>query len=177
MPTLQHNRFLFCLLIAVVVLPLSILATEPLSPDIPAQPWMSGTESNDFAGLQSQESSPQEAPEVSPEDLRRKKADYHRKKYLWFGGAVVSGAAGLYFRYSADRHYEEYKTATHDATELHQLIELEDTLYPIAFGIGVACFLPAVSYHVQEVQVTNQLQASANSHGTINVSLGMDLTW
>ncbi|MCF7805345.1 MAG: hypothetical protein K9N46_09260 [Candidatus Marinimicrobia bacterium] len=116
-------------------------------------------------------------PELTTKELQRRKSEYHRKRNIWLGSSIVSGAIGVYIRYSADKHYEAYKTSTGRASDLHRLIELEDTLYPIFYGISAACLLPALSYHFREMEITNQLKAVSDADGTMHYSLGAIFTW
>ena len=64
---------------------------------------------------------------------------YKRRKNLWLGGTIASAAVGGYFLYSADNHYKEYETATDNASDLHNQIKTEDTIWPIAFGVSGVC--------------------------------------
>nr|NQU91295.1 PEGA domain-containing protein [Bacteroidota bacterium] len=64
---------------------------------------------------------------------------YKRRKNWWLTGTIVSGAIGGYFLYSAEKHYNDYKTAGDDATDLHDKIEKEDIIWPVAFGVSGIC--------------------------------------
>lgn len=64
---------------------------------------------------------------------------YQTRKYLSLGAAVVSAGVGVYAMSQANKLYDDYKTATDDAEDLHSKVKMYDTIYPIAFAVaGVA---------------------------------------
>ena len=129
-----------------------------------------------FAALQEdQEPKEPPAPQLSTKALRKKQTELRRKKWYWYGGSAAFAVVGAYFRYSADQHYEEYQSATGDATELHRIIEMEDTIYPIGYGLSAACLLTALSYHVQEIQVKHQIQTVESAN--LGLSWRMEVGW
>jgi len=124
------------------------------------------------------ETDPQQSTVLSAKEIRNLISEYRHKKYLWFGSAVISTIAGFYFRHSANTHYQEYQTATNKATRLHRIIVAEDTLYPIGFGLGIACLLPAVSFQIKEIHLTHRLAAIQQGNGQqLHLSLGINITW
>jgi len=114
---------------------------------------------------------------LSLDQLREKKTEFQRKKYLWLGGAILSGAAGLYAKYSANQHYKEYQTATDDATKLHRLVNLEDTISIFAYAFSAVCLLPAISYQIQEIQVSGRIHVARTSEAQPQVNLEIGLLW
>lgn len=70
-----------------------------------------------------------------------------KKRNLWAGLAFASSVVGSYFKYSSYAHYQDYKTATTDAGKLHETIDRENNIYPVAFGVGVVCALPMIYHH------------------------------
>jgi hypothetical protein len=64
---------------------------------------------------------------------------YKRRQNLWLIGTAVSAGMGGYFYFSAEQKYEDYQTATEDASDLHKQIETEDILWPVAFGVSGFC--------------------------------------
>lgn len=82
------------------------------------------------------------------------------KKYYWLGGTIFSAIVGGYFKYSANKHYDEYLTATDDATDLHKTIETEDKIYPVAFVISAACLVPTIFYHISQANLKKKLELS-----------------
>jgi hypothetical protein len=75
-----------------------------------------------------------------------------RKSFWLISGFLLSGA-GAYYKMSADKHFSEYNAATDKADELHEMIEMEDQIYPAAFGLGGVCFMRALMLHRQEVKL------------------------
>ena len=64
---------------------------------------------------------------------------YKRRKNIWLGATLATAATGGYFAYSANKHYDDYKTATDNATGLHNKIETEDIIWQAAFGVSGVC--------------------------------------
>lgn len=72
----------------------------------------------------------------------------NKKRNLWAGLALAASTVGGYFKYLSYAHYQDYKTtATAEAGKLHDLIDRDNAIYPVAFSIGVACSLPAIYHH------------------------------
>ncbi len=69
---------------------------------------------------------------------------YKRRKNWWLGGTIVSAGVGGYFYYAANKHYDEYKTATDNATDLHNKIKTEDIIWPTAFGVSAVCLVMTI---------------------------------
>jgi len=75
-------------------------------------------------------------PIYSPEYYK-----YKKSKTIWFTGAWLSGAVGVFSMMQANNYYNQYPTATTTATDLHQKIKLYDQITPIAFGVAGFCAL------------------------------------
>ena len=56
-----------------------------------------------------------------------------------------------------DRVHDEYKTATDNATNLHNQIETYDIIYPVLYGISVACIVPTIIYMVKQNKVKKKI--------------------
>lgn len=69
---------------------------------------------------------------------------YKRRKNWWLGGTIASALAGGYFYYAAEKHYDEYQTATENATDLHNQIKTEDMIWPAAFGLSGFCAIMTI---------------------------------
>lgn len=82
---------------------------------------------------------------------------YKTMKFVWMGATIVSAGVGTYFYLASNKKYEEYKTATDNATELHEQVELYDTIYPIAFGVSIACLVPTIIYAVKQKKVKKKV--------------------
>lgn len=75
-------------------------------------------------------------PTFAPEYYKFKKS-----KTIWLTGALVSGAAGAFSYLQAETYYDQYQTATTDAPDLHQKVELFDKITPVTFAIAGFCAL------------------------------------
>jgi hypothetical protein len=64
---------------------------------------------------------------------------YKKQKNYWLAGTIASAGVGGYFYYSANKHYNEYKTATTEAEDLHDQILMEDKIWPAAFVVSGLC--------------------------------------
>jgi hypothetical protein len=69
---------------------------------------------------------------------------YKKHKNWWLAGTIASAGIGGYFYYSANKHYNEYKTATTDAEDLHNQIATEDKIWPAAFIASGICGTMAI---------------------------------
>ncbi|MCD4665089.1 MAG: PEGA domain-containing protein, partial [Bacteroidales bacterium] len=85
---------------------------------------------------------------------------YKRRKNLWLGGTIVSAGIGAYYLYSADNHYKEYETATENATDLHNQIKTEDTIWPIAFGVSGFCAVMTIINGTKQGKAKKQIGIS-----------------
>jgi hypothetical protein len=86
---------------------------------------------------------------------------YKLRKTLWLGGTVVSAAVGGYYFYSAEKHYDQYKTATDNATDLHNQIKTEDIIWPIAFGVSGVCGIITIVNAAKQGKAKKQISISA----------------
>ncbi len=76
------------------------------------------------------------------------------KKSVWLISGLLLSGAGVYYKYSAEKHFNEYNSSARDnASELHETIKMEDQIYPTAFGLGGVCLARAFLYHQQEVRL------------------------
>ncbi len=80
------------------------------------------------------------------------------KKSFWLLSGLVLSGAGAYYKMSADKHFSEYNAATDNAEELHEMIAMEDQIYPSAFGLGGVCLMRAFMLHRQEVKLKKKWQ-------------------
>ena len=102
---------------------------------------------------------------------------YKKRKNIWLGGTVVSAALGGYFLYSANKHYDEYQTATENATDLHNQIKTEDIIWPIAFGVSGACGIMTIINFSKQGKAKKQIGLSAipmNGGGMLSFKVQID---
>ena len=97
---------------------------------------------------------------ISIASIDAKLKRYKVKRSFWLRGAILCSAIGGYFKYSSDKHYDEYLTATDDATKLHKTVETEIKIYSAAFGIGATCLIPAYTYHLNQVKLKKEYDIS-----------------
>ena len=90
---------------------------------------------------------------VSHESAKSQIRKLKTKKSFWLISGLVLNGAGAYYKMSADKHFSEYNAATDNAEELHEMIEMEDQIYPSAFGLGGVCLMRAFMLHRQEVKL------------------------
>lgn len=115
---------------------------------------------------------------ISTESINAEIKSFKAKKIFWIKGTILCSVIGGYFKYSSDKHYDEYLTATDNATKLHKTIEKETRIYSAAFGIGVACLIPTYTYHlkqVKQVKLKNEYEISfIPQKDNITVVLGVN---
>ena len=86
---------------------------------------------------------------------------FKKIKNIFLGATVVTAGVGAYFAYSANKHYEEYKDATEDATDLHNLYKSEDVVWPIAFGLSGVCAAITVFSYTKQIKAKKKINVSA----------------
>ena len=94
---------------------------------------------------------------ISVKSVKDKILTTKRNRNLWVYLSLASSAIGGYFKYSSYAHYQEYKTAGPEAGELHKKIDRDNVIYPVAFGIGVVCTLPAIYQHWKKENLETKL--------------------
>jgi hypothetical protein len=82
------------------------------------------------------------------------------QKWLYLFGSIVTLGIGTYFYFSANRHYDNYKIATTDATHLHNIIVTEDIVWPIAYGLSAACFAMFIYKNIQQGKLEHRYHFS-----------------
>ncbi len=51
---------------------------------------------------------------------------------------IASAGTGVYAYLQGNKFYDDYKTATNDAADLHSKVEMYDKIYPLAFVVAGA---------------------------------------
>lgn len=82
------------------------------------------------------------------------------RKNLWLSGMVLTAAAGGYFYYSAERHYDQYQTATEHATKLHNQIVTEDIVWKAAAGVAGVCGIMTIINAAKQRQARHKMNIS-----------------
>lgn len=113
---------------------------------------------------------------ISHASINLKLRRLNTTKYLWLCGSIISGAVGGYFKYSAEKHYDEYKTATTQATDLHKKIEMEDKIYSLAFGISAVCLIPTLLNHFKQSALKKKFDLSVVPKDG-GISITMKIKW
>ena len=86
---------------------------------------------------------------------------YKKRKNIWLGATIVTAATGGYFAYSANKHYDNYKTATDNATELHDQIKTEDIIWQTALGVSGICAIITIVNASKQGKAKRQMNISA----------------
>lgn len=80
-------------------------------------------------------STPLEAKtKIIDSDVRK----YKTGKVISLSLALASAGTGIYTYLQGNKLYDEYKTATNNASDLRSKVELYDNIYPIAFAVAGA---------------------------------------
>lgn len=66
---------------------------------------------------------------------------YKRNKTVWLVSAIVAGGVGTFSYLQTSNYYNQYQTATTDASGLHAKAELYNKISPVAFAIAGFCTL------------------------------------
>nr|NQU90014.1 PEGA domain-containing protein [Bacteroidota bacterium] len=101
---------------------------------------------------------------------------FKRRKNWWLTGTLVSGAIGGYFLYSAEKHYKDYQTEIDEdaATDLHDKIENEDKIWPVALGMSGICAVFTTINFVKQIKAKKQLNISlvpVNQGGLLSLKM------
>jgi len=64
-----------------------------------------------------------------------------KSKKIWLGSAIGFGAVGTVSYFLSKNYYNQYQSATTDAVNLYNKVELQNKIYPIAFGLAGFCGL------------------------------------
>ena len=86
---------------------------------------------------------------------------YKKRKTWWLAGTIVSAGVGGYYYYAANKHYDEYQNASDDATDLHNQVKTEDTIWPIAFGVSGVCAVITLINGVKQGKAKKRMNISA----------------
>jgi hypothetical protein len=81
---------------------------------------------------------------------------YKKSKSIWLVSAITSATAGTYSYLQSKKYYDQYQTATDDATDLHQKVELYDKITPIAFGVAGLCTIEFFSKAGKQAKAKKQ---------------------
>ena len=97
--------------------------------------------------------------------LETKLKKHGKNQAIWLTSTLISGAAGAFFLYEADKTYKDYQNSTDShATELRKQFELFDKLGPVFFGLAGIC---AIEYTIQTVKKSKcRLQLQLGPMGT-----------
>jgi hypothetical protein len=72
---------------------------------------------------------------------------YHKlkkSKNIWMYSAIGFGAVGTISYFLSKNYYNQYQSATTDAESLYNKVELQNKIYPIAFGLAGFCSLEVI---------------------------------
>lgn len=67
-----------------------------------------------------------------------------KSKKIWMYSAIGFGAVGTVSYVLSKNYYNQYQSATTDAESLYNKVELQNKIYPIAFGIAGFCSLEVI---------------------------------
>lgn len=99
---------------------------------------------------------------------------YKTRKNWWLGGTLATAAAGGYFYFSSEKHYDEYQSATSDASDLHNQIKTEDILWPTFFGISGVCAVVTIINASKQGKAKKKINLSAvpfDSGGLLSIQM------
>jgi hypothetical protein len=83
-------------------------------------------------------------------------------KKIWLGSAFGFGAVGAASFLLSKNYYNEYQSATTDAQDIYNKVQLQNKIYPIAFGLAGFCGLKVYL-------ISRRLNESHESHTSINI--------
>ncbi|MBC8345372.1 MAG: carboxypeptidase regulatory-like domain-containing protein [Candidatus Marinimicrobia bacterium] len=95
---------------------------------------------------------------VSIASIEKEIQSLKRKRNIWLGSGAFLAGLGGYFKYAANKHYDEYQTAESNATALFEQLEKEDKLAPISLGLGGACFTRIVPINTEIKELKNKIE-------------------
>jgi hypothetical protein len=90
--------------------------------------------------------------------IRLEHTKFKTRKLISFATSVTFATIGTYFWVQSKKHSDEYKTATSEATQLHNTIEQERTLAQVSYGLSAACLTASWVFHRLQKKADKQLQ-------------------
>jgi hypothetical protein len=90
-----------------------------------------------------------------------------KKQTFWLVSTIVSGGAGGYFIYAADKKYKDYQNATDsgEASTLHKTVALYDKLAPVFFGLAGVCAVEFTIHTIKRSKGNERLKLYMTGQG------------
>ncbi len=82
---------------------------------------------------------------------------HKRLKNFWLISTVITSGIGGYSLWQSDKLYNEYKSATNNASDIRQKVEMYDTLAPIALGVSGFCFIEFIIHASKQGKAKQKL--------------------
>ena len=82
---------------------------------------------------------------------------YKTGKRIFLTTAIASAGVGIFTYVKSNKLYDEYKTATDNAADLHSKIETYDLIYPIAFAVAGASTVTFAIYAGKQSKLKKEL--------------------
>lgn len=91
----------------------------------------------------------------------------HKKlKTIWMAAGIASLGTGVYAYTQSNRLYDEYKTATDEASDLRQKIKTYDTITPVALGVSALSAVQVYIHLKKQSGPTRQIAITAAPAGS-----------
>ena len=90
-----------------------------------------------------------------------------KKQTFWLVSTIVSGGAGGYFMYTANKKYKDYQNATDsgEASSLHKTVDLYDKLAPAFFGLAGICAVEFTIHTIKKSKGNERLKFYMSGQG------------
>lgn len=110
--------------------------------------------------------------EAAQAALKHKK--YRTRKLISLAAGASFAAVGTFLYLQSEKHYDDYQSATTDATDLHNKVEREQLLATLSFGASAASIISAVVFHVRQRKAGKEMMILVKP-GTGSLVLGLTL--
>jgi len=95
---------------------------------------------------------------VMRSDLAKEVEKYKIKKKVWFTLGAISIAGAGFTAISANTFYNNYKTATTDATNLHKQVQICDMLTYSLTGVATVCLITSLINKAKQKKIQRKIQ-------------------
>lgn len=94
---------------------------------------------------------------------------HRRRSNIWLIATLVSTSASIYSYSQMNKLYDEYQTATTNATEIHKKYSTYKIVYPITMGVAGFSLTNFIVQKAKQKKAANTLNLSVNTNLNYNI--------
>lgn len=81
-----------------------------------------------------------------------------RNKNIFLGTTVLAVSSSVYFYISAQNNYDKYIDATTEATDLHNKVKMQNTIWKVSAGVGIASTALSYMFYNKQKKAKRKLE-------------------